>query len=268
MPEPQIRFDDGAAYERMMGTWSRLAGAVFLDWLAPSANLRWIDVGCGNGAFTELIVEKCAPSEVQGVDPSEGQLAFARARPASRIAKFHQGNALALPFEGSHFDVAVMALVIFFVPEPTKGVDEMVRVVRPGGLVAAYAWDMFGGGYPGEPIQAEMRAMGLNYPRPPRPEASRIEVLRELWTDAGLDAVETRDITVRRTFANFDELWTITMQGSSIGPAVAALPAADAEVLRQRVQASMATDATGRITYEGRANAIKGRVPAKSAKRV
>ena len=42
MAEQQIRFDDGAAYERMMGTWSRLAGDIFLDWLAPRPGLRWI----------------------------------------------------------------------------------------------------------------------------------------------------------------------------------------------------------------------------------
>ena len=71
MAEHQIRFDDGAAYERMMGTWSRLAGEIFLDWLAPRSGLRWIDIGCGNGAFTELLVERCAPAEVQGIDPSE-----------------------------------------------------------------------------------------------------------------------------------------------------------------------------------------------------
>src|SRR5438128_1235199 len=55
MAEQQIRFDDGAAYERMMGTWSRLAGDIFLDWLAPRPGLRWIDIGCGTGAFTELL---------------------------------------------------------------------------------------------------------------------------------------------------------------------------------------------------------------------
>jgi len=57
-----LRFDDGAAYEQMMGVWSRLVGEVFLDWLKPAQGLRWIDVGCGNGAFTELIVSRCAPS--------------------------------------------------------------------------------------------------------------------------------------------------------------------------------------------------------------
>src|SRR5437016_14243467 len=93
MAEQQIRFVDGAAYERMMGTWSRLAGEIFIDWLAPRSGLRWIDVGCGNGAFTQLIVDRCWPAEVQGIDPSEAQLAFARARPAARVAQFGPGEA-------------------------------------------------------------------------------------------------------------------------------------------------------------------------------
>ena len=95
MVEQSIRFDDGAAYEQMMGIWSRFAGEIFLDWLAPPSGLRWIDIGCGNGAFTELLVERCAPVEVQGIDPSEGQLAFARTRPALRGAEFRQGDAMA-----------------------------------------------------------------------------------------------------------------------------------------------------------------------------
>ena len=144
MAEQQIRFDDGASYEQMMGIWSRSAGEIFLDWLAPPLGLRWIDIGCGNGAFTELLVERCSPAEVQGIDPSEEQLAFARTRPASRLAKFHQGDAMALPFADSSFDAAVMALVLVFVPDPAKGVSEMVRVVVPGGEVVTYMWDMLG----------------------------------------------------------------------------------------------------------------------------
>ena len=54
MTQPPIRFVDGAAYDRGMGSWSRLAGQVFLDWLAPPAGQRWLDVGCGSGAFTEF----------------------------------------------------------------------------------------------------------------------------------------------------------------------------------------------------------------------
>jgi ubiquinone/menaquinone biosynthesis C-methylase UbiE len=98
MAESQIRFDDGDAYERYMGDWSRRVGTVFLDWLARPSGLKWVDVGCGNGAFTELLIERCAPSEVFGIDPSEAQLDFARKRPTAGLAKFDHGDAMALPF--------------------------------------------------------------------------------------------------------------------------------------------------------------------------
>lgn len=260
MTEQRIRFDDGAAYERMMGTWSRLAGEVFLDWLAPPSGLRWIDVGCGNGAFTELVVERCAPATVHGIDPSEAQLAFARTRPAARVAQFRQGDAMAQPFSDDAFDVAVMALVIFFVPDPAKGVAEMVRVVCPGGTVAAYAWDMLGGGFPLHVMQVEMRALGATPPLPPSVGASRIDAMRDLWTGAGLDAVETREITVQRTFADFDDLWTTSRMGASVGPTIAAMAPGDVELLKARMRARLPADATGRITYSARANAVKGRV--------
>jgi ubiquinone/menaquinone biosynthesis C-methylase UbiE len=48
------------------------------------------------------------------------------------------------------FDVAVMPLVIFFIPDPAKGVAEMVRVVCPASTVTACAWDVYGGGFPRE----------------------------------------------------------------------------------------------------------------------
>jgi len=120
MAETQIRFEDGLTYERYMGDWSRRAGAVFLDWLAIPSGLKWIDVGCGNGAFTELIIERCVPTEVVGIDPSAAQLDFARKRPSTPLAKFDRGDAMALPFSEDAFDVAIMALVIFLCPIPLK----------------------------------------------------------------------------------------------------------------------------------------------------
>ena len=261
MAEQQIRFNDGAAYERMMGVWSRLAGEVFLDWLAPPSGLRWIDIGCGNGAFTELLVERCAPVEVQGIDPSEAQLAFARTRPAARVAEFRNGSAMELPFADGSFDAAVMALVIFFVPDPSKGVVEMARVVRPGGTIAAYAWDILGGGFPLEPVRLEMQAMGVEIAQPPSPGASRIEALRELWHTAGLEGVETREITVRRSFEGFEDFWTTSRLSSSMGPAIAAMAASDVEQLKARVRARLPAEAAGRLTCSARANAVKGRMP-------
>jgi ubiquinone/menaquinone biosynthesis C-methylase UbiE len=261
MTEHPIRFDDGAAYERRMGAWSRFAGEIFLDWLSPRSGLRWLDVGCGNGAFTELLVDRCTPAEVQGVDPSEGQLVFARSRPAARLATFRQGDAMALPFPADRFEAAVMALVLFFVSDPAKGIAEMVRVVCPGGTVATYVWDMLGGGFPHEPIQAEMRAMGVTPTLPPSAGASRMQALRDLWTGARLDAVETREISVQQTFADFDDFWTSSLMGSSIASAIAAMRSSDVELLKTRVRGRLRTDAAGRISCDARANAIKGRVP-------
>jgi ubiquinone/menaquinone biosynthesis C-methylase UbiE len=260
MTEQQIRFDDGAAYERMMGAWSRLAGEIFLDWLAPRTGLKWIDVGCGNGAFTELIVAKGAPAEVQGIDPSDGQLSYARTRSGAGMAQYHKGDAMALPFADRSFDVATMALVIFFVPEPAKGVAEMVRVVAPTGSVAAYAWDMDGGGFPLQPIQTELKAMGFATLRPPSADASKIEVLQELWTDAGLVDVDARSIDVQRSFVDFDDFWGAATLGSTIRPLLATMAPDDVARLKTRVRAHLGEDSAGRITYRAWANAIKGRV--------
>ncbi|HJU32575.1 MAG TPA: methyltransferase domain-containing protein [Hyphomicrobiaceae bacterium] len=258
MAEQVIRFDDGDAYEQMMGKWSRLAGNVFLDWLAPPSGLRWIDVGCGNGAFTELLIDRCAPAEVQGIDPSDGQLSYARERPGARLAQFGKGDAMALPFPAGRFDAAVMALVLVFVPDPAKGVEEMVRVVKPGGTVATYMWDMLGGGFPLDPILIEMRAMGLAPPRPPRMEASKIEALQDLWKGAGLEGVEARDITVRRTYAAFDEFWHINSKSPSMAPTIAAMPPEELRDLKARVRTRLSADADGRVTLVARAHAVKG----------
>ncbi len=258
--ERAIRFDDGAAYERGMGAWSQSAGGSFLDWLAPDAGLRWVDVGCGNGAFTETLIGRCRPGEVEAVDPSEQQLAYARARAATRQAVFRQGDAMALPFDDDRFDAAIMALVIFFVPEPSRGVAEMTRVVRPGGSVAAYAWDIPGGGLPFEPIRAELDRIGAPSPLPPRADISREAALRALWTDTGLLAVETHTISVTRRFADFEEFWQGATPLGGLAETLATLPAGDAEQVKRRVRAALGGDAGGPITCSARANAVRGRV--------
>jgi ubiquinone/menaquinone biosynthesis C-methylase UbiE len=257
-----IRFQDGEAYDRGMGRWSRLAADIFLDWVAPDPGLRWIDIGCGSGAFTEAVVQRHAPTEIVGVDPSEAQIAFARTRPTTTAATFESGDAQALRFEADRFDAAAMALVIFFVPDPAKGVAEMARVVRPGGIVATYAWDMAGGGFPFHPIQAELRAMGITPPLPPTVGASDLGVMRELWTNAGLEMIETRVIEVTRTFTDFDDLWVSSTITGSIGPTVAGMTPDALSALRERVRSRLpAPAADGSISYQSRANAIKGRVP-------
>ena len=260
MSEQKITFDDAAAYERMMGTWSRIAGETFLGWLVPAKGLAWVDVGCGNGAFTESIARRCAPAQIKGVDPSAAQLAFARTRLKDVSAEFVTGDAMALPFEDKSFDVAVMALVLFFVPDPKKGLTEMVRVTRPGGAVTAYVWDLFGGGFPADAVQVELHAMGVPTPYPPSAEVSRMDRLRSMWVDAGLTKVDTRVIDAERGFVDFDDYWETCMLSSIIGAGIKGLPAGQIDELKKRVHGRFGAG-EGRFTATARANAVKGWVP-------
>jgi len=258
MNDQNFKFEDGEAYEQTMGIWSQLVGFKFLQWLSPSINQRWIDVGCGNGAFTEQIVKNCKPSEVQGIDPSDDQIYFAQNRPGVQTATFQTGDAMALPFEPDKFDFATMALVIRFVPDPARGVAEMKRVVRPGGAVAAYVWDNLGGGMPHEPIQAELRSMDIQYPRPPSAEASNLEVLQKLWVDAGLRSVETQIIAVERTFASFEDFWSLSSNSQTLQPVLDDLDPETLGQLKSSIQARLTTETNGQITCSAHVNAIKG----------
>jgi ubiquinone/menaquinone biosynthesis C-methylase UbiE len=261
MSAPTIKFDDGAVYERMMGKWSGLVGRTFIDWLSPPPNLRWVDIGCGNGAFTQLLVEHCAPMTVEGVDPSEGQLAFARERLATPVAKFRQGDAMALPLADGTFDAAVMALVVFFIPDPARGAAEMARVVRSGGLAAAYVWDVVNGGGPSEAIIIQMEEMGFPPPRAPKAEASTPEGLHALWTLAGFVDLEARVLRTRRTFDDFEDYWSTTIAAPNLASLLTTMATADVTKLKSRVREQVLIEASGRVSIEARANAIVGRRP-------
>lgn len=262
MNDQTIRFDDGEAYEHGMGVYSRLVGSVFLDWVAAAPGLRWVDIGCGNGAFTELLLQHAAPSEVQAIDPSEGQLIFARRRVGDGAAVFQQGDAMTLPFDADRFDVAVMALVLFFVPDPARGIAEMMRVVRPGGLVTAYVWDIPGGGLPIEPVRAVLRQAGIERPDPPSAAVSAMPALDAAFKHAGLAGVETRRIATERTFPNFEAYWNAALLVGGLGDVMAKLPADMVEEVCARTRAQMRIDPAGAVVATGIANAVKGTVPA------
>ena len=262
MNEQARLFTDGEAYERLMGQWSRPVGLQFLEWLDLPKGLRWLDVGCGNGAFTEVLIARGAPAEVEAIDPSEEQLAFARTRPGAKLARFHTGEAQALPFADGTFDAAVMALVITFVPDPAKAVAEMVRTVRPGGWVATYMWDVLGGGLPVEPIYVAMQALGISVPRGPSFAVSRLDTLRALWQQAGLDSIDTRVIRIPVTFSGFDDFWeSNTLPVGPLGKAINEMPPSAREQLKAHLGDRRPADSNGRISYEAFANAVKGRVP-------
>jgi ubiquinone/menaquinone biosynthesis C-methylase UbiE len=254
-------FTDGAAYERRMGRWSRLVGEVFLDWLAAPPGLRWVDVGCGNGAFTEVLIARCTPAAVSAVDPSEGQLSYARTRPGTKLAEFRLGDAQQLPYADRSFDAASMALAISFIPDPLKAVREMMRVVRPGGAVATYMWDLPAGGIPVAPMYRALKSLGITASMP-GVEVTRREAMQKLWEQAGLRSIETRVIRIQVAYAGFDDFWeSYRVPEGPAGLAIRKMSPSEIEGLKVRLREHLPTAADGTITYESFANAVKGHVP-------
>ena len=134
----------GNLYEPYVGRWSRLVAKDFLKWLELPTHLDWLDVGCGTGALTEIILQQMQPLSVKGVDPSAAFIDYAKAHIGDTRATFEVGDAQLLQADSALVDAAVSGLVLNFVPEPALAVRKMARAVRPGGVVAAYVWDYAG----------------------------------------------------------------------------------------------------------------------------
>ncbi len=255
-------FSDGQAYERQMGRWSRLVGEAFLDWLAPPKSRQWLDVGCGNGSFTEVVIARCAPGKVTAIDPSEGQIEYARRQTGAKLAQFGVGDAQAIPFDDASFDLAVMALVIAFLSDPAKAVAEMARVVRPGGWVATYMWDTQAGGMPLEPVNVALKSLGIVPPALPSAAASNREAMHALWERAGLRAIDTCVIRIPVEYKDFDDFWeSYSAPIGFTGKTINAMSPSEREHLKTELRAQLPMKPDGRIVYEAFANAVKGRTP-------
>src|SRR6202045_4788838 len=243
-------FSDGKVYERMMGRWSKRGGVQFLDWLGAPKGLHWVEVGCGNGAFTEELIAHTAPRAVSSIDPSEGQLAFARTRPAAKLAEFRLGDAQALPFSDKTFDAAAMALVISFIPDRPKAVAERAGVGGPGGIVATYMWDSPGGALPLAPVGRAFKAMGKEYSRT-SDNASRREVMQTLWQGAGLREVETRVIRITVDFTSFEDFCDSSLVPvEPSGQGMAKIAPAGVEELKGHLRKLLPSAADGTLGYK------------------
>lgn len=255
-------FDDSAAYERFIGHWGRAAGTMFLDWLKPPIGARWLDVGCGTGLFTELILNTQRPTDVVAIDPARSQIEHARRKPIARQAAFRVGDAQALAFADGTFDVVAAALVINFIPDRARALSEMRRVTRPGGIVAGYVWDFGAELSPSGPFRLGLREVIADVPLLPGTEDSRVAALQSLFAGAGLNDIEVRSIDVTVSFADFDAFWHAqTPSYSPTTKMIAAMPEINRNRLIESVRAQLPVRTDGRVEYAARANAIKARVP-------
>ena len=134
-----------AAYEQLMGRWSRRLVQPFLEFAGTGGRERVHDVGCGTGSLTFTIPQVADIGRIDAIDYSEAYIEAARQRNTDPRIAIARGDACALPFPDSAFDRALALLVLHFIPELEQAVREMSRVTRPGGIVAAAVWDSYGG---------------------------------------------------------------------------------------------------------------------------
>ena len=251
-------FDEVDAYERFMGRWSRAAAAQFLRWLRPPPQARWLDVGCGTGILSRIALGISAPAAVVGIDPTPAQVAHAAHHVADARARFEVADARALPFPDRSFDVAASALVLNFIPEPDQAVLEMARVVRRGGIVAAYVWDFELELSPSGPLRKALAMMGFDVPPLPGSEGSNLQALAALFGQAGLAGIATTAIEVLVAFADFQDFWdSQTTRYSPTTKIVAALGRTDRQTLVEILRTLVSVRDDGVVEYAARANAVK-----------
>lgn len=254
------------AYERYMGRWSRRVAPQFLDWLAVGADQRWLDIGCGTGGLSAAILGKCSPRRVSGIDPSDAFVATARSMIANRAFDCSTGNAEALPYEDNEFDVAVSGLVLNFVSDKDKAIAEMIRVVRPGGLVALYVWDYAGHmqfmrHFFDAAIAIDRRAREFDDGE--KAPICRPGPLSKLLTEHGLAGVAIQGIDIPTAFTNFEDYWTPFLGGTGSAPKYLATLEPAAQVrLREQVRKRLPTGPDGEILLAARAWGAKGTMPA------
>jgi SAM-dependent methyltransferase len=256
-------WERGSPYEQYVGRWSRRVAPLFLSWLSIPAGRRWLDVGCGTGALCAAIVDRCSPSSVDGVEPSEGFLRTAKENLAGRVV-VHQGSATTIPLGDASVDVVVSGLVLNFVPDPQAALAEMTRVAAKGGTIAAYVWDYAG---KMELMRHFWDAAGKLDPDAARMDEGvrfplcRPEALEQLFAGAGLEQVEVRAIDMPTLFANFDDYWQPFLGGQGPAPAYAmSLDEIARTRLRDCLRERIPSTANGAISLTARAWATHGTV--------
>ncbi|WP_116131734.1 class I SAM-dependent methyltransferase [Tropicimonas sp. IMCC34043] len=256
----------GGSYDAYMGRWSRAVAQRFVDWLGAAPQADWLDVGCGTGALSAAILDRCNPRSLLGIDLSEGFLAAARANADDPRAEFRVGDGAQMDLPAASRDVVVSGLVLNFLPERDRVLAEQRRVARPGGLVGFYVWD-----YPGNGLgfldAFWQAAAALDPGAAEFDEARRFpfctpEGLTALAARAGLPEVEIAALEVPTVFADFDDFWRPFTLGTGPAPGYCASLAADQrQRLEDRLRDRLPRAPGGSIAMTARAWAVRSRLP-------
>lgn len=158
----------------------------------PRPGKRVLEVGCGNGATTAMLLEHLRPSEHVGVDPAPGLIDRAAARYADRPeVSFALGDASDTRQEAEAFDIVVVHTVFSHLADPDKALREALRVLKPGGTLAVFDGDyatITVALYDGDPLQAAVDAVRRNVVHDPYIMRKLPRMVRK----AGFQGGETR----------------------------------------------------------------------------
>jgi SAM-dependent methyltransferase len=250
-----VSFAAPDAYDRFMGRYSIPLAPVFADFAGVAPGRRTVDVGCGPGALTGVLVERLGADAVAAVDPSEPFVAAVQARHPGVLAR--RAAAEALPFDDAEFDAALAQLVVHFMADPVAGLREMARVTRAGGAVAACVWDHSPGGRgPLAPFWDAVREIDPSAEQESSRAGTTEGHLAELFARAGIETVAVGTVAVDVAFGGFEEWWDPFLLGvGAVGGFVAGLsPEGRAEV-RARCEAHFPD---GPFTVSATAWAVRG----------
>ena len=263
---PQNMFAESDAYEQFMGRWSRRLAPLLVKYASIAGQDAVLDVGSGTGALAFAIADAVPAARVTGIDPSSGYVKYAQSRSSSDRVRFQVGDAQALEFRDATFDKTVSLLVMNFIPDPAKALREMIRVTRPGGVVAAAVWD-YGDGMQMLRVFWD-EAVALDPSSESRDERHmplcRAGELAALWRRHGLADVTEVPLVIALPFKSFDDFWAPFLKGQ--GPAgayVASLPEPARLALRDRLRKRLEADAAGSYVLHARAWGVKGVVTAR-----
>jgi SAM-dependent methyltransferase len=198
-----------------MGRFSEPLADLFLASVDPRPPQRVLDVGCGPGALTSRLADRLGPGRVVAVDPSPPFVAAVRDRLPS--VEVHEAPAEDLPLGDDTVDAALAQLVVHFMADPVRGLSEMVRVTRPGGVVAACVWDHAGGQGPLSLFWDAVHELDPDAPGESELAGTRDGHLGELLVAAGADDVGTGRLVVRVPFRDLEDWWEPFTLG--VGPA-------------------------------------------------
>jgi SAM-dependent methyltransferase len=219
------------AYDRFMGRYSTLLAPQLADFAGIEAGQRVLDVGSGPGALTAELVRRVGPDGVTAIDPSESFVAAVEERHPG--VSVHRGAAEELPFEDGAFDAALAQLVVHFMADPVRGLTEMARVTRRGGVVAACVWDHAGGSGPLGVFWRAAHQVDPTVRDESHLAGTRQGHLVELLGQAGLDRIGEGTLSSTVTYETFDDWWEPFTGG--VGPAGGYTMALDAK-RRERLQ--------------------------------